>query len=310
MLRLLQTPEGRTGHCLSCTLSCSGVVDSTRTVRLHSNCTAVPFRCEVGEVPNMKALSFAFGGLAAASLCVCACGNGQLPNAVLGDKGTSPRVRNADCAHFCNQLPPGPERGECTSNAAQGTGLCVECQANLGLLCPTLPSLDTRLDSGPTFSGDLDAGPPFFEDHFCCTPGQTCCGVTNLDGGPRVACTDLQNDPLNCGTCGNVCPSGFFAQVACCAPGTTAVCQISSNFDGGPAFEACVDTTNDVNNCGACGHSCGPGGTCTAGLCCIPHGCLAGQCGVQSDGCGAPIFCGVCGFPDAGVFPDGGFPDA
>jgi hypothetical protein len=65
-----------------------------------------------------------------------------------------------------------------------------------------------------------------------------------------------------------------------------------------------------VNNCGACGHSCGPGGTCTAGLCCIPHGCLAGQCGVQSDGCGAPIFCGVCGFPDAGVFPDGGFPDA
>src|SRR5687767_7109526 len=36
-------------------------------------------------------------------------------------------AQNVDCARFCQQLPPGPERGACVSDAAAGTGLCFLC---------------------------------------------------------------------------------------------------------------------------------------------------------------------------------------
>ena len=35
---------------------------------------------------------------------------------------------NSDCAHFCNSVfDPGPDRGQCKSDAAHGTGLCYTC---------------------------------------------------------------------------------------------------------------------------------------------------------------------------------------
>src|SRR5439155_6204908 len=34
---------------------------------------------------------------------------------------------NSDCAHFCQQVPPGASRGKCVSDAAHGTGLCFQC---------------------------------------------------------------------------------------------------------------------------------------------------------------------------------------
>src|SRR5262249_46353634 len=53
-----------------------------------------------------------------------------------------------------------------------------------------------------------------------------------------AAClADTQNDPLNCGTCGNVCPTG-----TSCFSGACAKCG--------------ADLQNDPMNCGACGHVC------------------------------------------------------
>src|ERR1700687_2561248 len=55
---------------------------------------------------------------------------------------------NADCAHFCNTLPPGPQRGQCKSDAAHGQGLCPECGGNVSRLCglgqQTGPHSDTQ----------------------------------------------------------------------------------------------------------------------------------------------------------------------
>lgn len=35
---------------------------------------------------------------------------------------------NSDCAHFCQDtFPPGPDRGNCISQAAHGAGPCFEC---------------------------------------------------------------------------------------------------------------------------------------------------------------------------------------
>ena len=44
----------------------------------------------------------------------------------------------------------------------------------------------------------------------CCPTGTATCG--------GAVCIDLQTDPLNCGGCGNVCPSGQVCQGGGCTP--------------------------------------------------------------------------------------------
>jgi hypothetical protein len=59
---------------------------------------------------------------------------------------------------------------------------------------------------------------------------------------------------------------------------------------------ACVDLQTDDANCGACGHACGPGGGCVAGVC-APAGCPGGFqiCGgVCVDVRNDPAHCGDC----------------
>jgi hypothetical protein len=97
---------------------------------------------------------------------------------------------NSACAHFCQQLPPGPQRGQCVSDAAHGTGLCYQC--------------------GPAAPGT----------------SLTLCGTT---------CVDTSNDVTNCGGCGHVCPTGETC--------TNGQCAATCTRPGGPC---------DLANPGAC----------------------------------------------------------
>jgi len=84
----------------------------------------------------------------------------------------------------------------------------------------------------------------------------------------RLACS------VGCGTacggeadgCGGACPTVTCGTGAACSAGAC-VCQSGYSSCGG----ACVNTSSDVNNCGACGNSCPtPGGavrTCSSGNC-------------------------------------------
>lgn len=47
--------------------------------------------------------------------------------AIVGRSAATALAANAACAAFCRQLPPGPARGRCTSDAAHGQGVCYEC---------------------------------------------------------------------------------------------------------------------------------------------------------------------------------------
>lgn len=43
---------------------------------------------------------------------------------------------NSACAHFCQALfAPGPDRGQCVSEAAQGRGLCATCGDDVSAVC-------------------------------------------------------------------------------------------------------------------------------------------------------------------------------
>ena len=110
---------------------------------------------------------------------------------------------NSACAHFCNDtFPPGPDRGECKSDAAHGTGTCATC--------------------GPA----APAGHP----DVCAvgTSGAGCCPAKAPNCCNNTTCVNLQTDVNNCGSCGNVCAKGEVCQGGHCVnvgcPTTTPAC--------------------------------------------------------------------------------------
>jgi len=96
-----------------------------------------------------------------------------------------------------------------------------------------------------------------------CTAGSctiTSCnaGYADCDHSPADGCEiNTQNNPSDCGSCGKVCAiangtagcSSSACTVASCNPGF-------ADCDGNPANGCEVNTTNDTNNCGACGKIC------------------------------------------------------
>jgi Stigma-specific protein, Stig1 len=158
---------------------------------------------------------------------------------------------------------------------ATGWGPLVFC---LALACTQRQSISqqTALDEAPCSQATdcvEDGGSPA-----CCSGG----------------CTDLSEDPNNCGGCGTACTAG--ASPACCASG-------------------CTDVSSDSQNCGDCGQVCADQGVCTNGLCAQAQAtpsCDSGEVacgGFCLDATISPPFtwdpnnCGSCGNVCQGVSP-------
>jgi hypothetical protein len=75
-----------------------------------------------------------------------------------------------------------------------------------------------------------------------------CGGCGGGESTCSAVCTDKNNDPGNCGTCGNTCNT---AGGQACLSGTCG-CSVGTSCSS-----VCVDTTTDNNNCGTCGNACG-----------------------------------------------------
>lgn len=171
------------------------------------------------------------------------------------------------CAHFCDDLfPPGPQRGQCKSEAAHGRGPCYECG-------PGSTTGQTTCASG------------------CCGPGQGCCGgtcvalnTTSNCGSCGTTCTGsvANGHPIcNGGQCDVACNSGFqLVNGACCPMG---------NVCGGQCLSApcshdqCLTCSAES---GGCVSICAPGTTCVSGQCVT-----AATCSSVGDVCGTN---GVC----------------
>ncbi|BGP29675.1 hypothetical protein JCM10296v2_001414 [Rhodotorula toruloides] len=115
---------------------------------------------------------------------------------------------------------------------------------------------------------------------------QSCSRGYNLVNG---ACqqANLQTDTNNCGSVGNKCPSSFPNGVgSTCVNG---ICQAQSCNTGcmwHPSAKACLDVTNDPNNCGSIGNICpSTNGQST---------CNNGQCALKSCNSGYYLLNGVC----------------
>lgn len=119
----------------------------------------------------------------------------------------------------------------------------------------------------------------------------------------------LNDDPQNCGACGNACRYDQECQDQDC------LCSEGLSDCG----NRCVDTTSSVSDCGVCGHACLAGETCSAGVCgcpvvgdssCPGVGCVAldtdvNNCGSCGSGCTLGQTCadGACACPSAAA-PD------
>jgi hypothetical protein len=156
----------------------------------------------------------------------------------------------------------------------------------------------------------------------CQEMGGTCqsCGGNAMCGD---GCTDTDNDPNNCGTCGHVCPDLAICVVGMCS---TLCVDGQSMCDG-----SCVDSSSDPSNCGTCGMTCPDGEACVDGNCtpcadsggtecdgdCTDLGTDPYNCGMCDNSCPGDQFCadGACiamvtepgdaGLPDTGVRDSG-----
>jgi hypothetical protein len=178
-----------------------------------------------------------------------------------------------------------------------------------GTICSSIAGACVPLDFCAEVQSSASFACPFGAGGFDTFPGEggSCCGPL---------CTDLQQDPKNCGGCGTVCTSGICVRDIClpstptddcggpCALGSACLdglcidgsCQnstycLASNRTIGVCCSdgSCAHPIDDPDNCGACGNACGPTGVCINGSCSN-----FGECGVGR----MSAYCDVDAGPD------------
>jgi hypothetical protein len=141
-----------------------------------------------------------------------------------------------------------------------------------------------------------------------CVIGVCAAGFEDCDGMVATGCeADLQNDPLNCGSCAFACPQPLSCQAGQCVlecPDGMGDCDMDPS-------NGCETPLGSTTHCAFCGDACNLANataSCTAGAC-VVETCNAGfdDCnGMDADGCEANLLdsamtCGTC----ANVCPAG-----
>jgi hypothetical protein len=102
-----------------------------------------------------------------------------------------------------------------------------------------------------------------------CTIGSCSGGWGNCNAVTTDGCeTNTTTDSANCGFCGNVCNNLPNVATGTCLSGSCNVVVCDGGFADCNGVAGCeTSISDDPNNCGACGRSCGVGGSCSSGVC-------------------------------------------
>jgi hypothetical protein len=228
------------------------------------------------------------------------------------------------CSGVCANLSNSPTNcGTCgnTCTVANGTpgctsGNCVVASCNSGFAdCNNNPADGCETNTGSNVNNcgacgvvcaPVNRGTPACTGGVCvigsCTAGFADCNNTYSDGCE----TNTANDVNNCGACNNKCVAPNATTT--CSGGLCAIAGCNSGFANcnGSYADGCeINVSNNVNNCGTCGHVCFvQNGTpaCASGTCVVAS-CNSGFANCNNnagDGCEVnlqtdPNNCGTCG---------------
>ncbi len=197
-----------------------------------------------------------------------------------------------------------------TCAPAHATGLCSSGMCAIGSCNPGWGNCDGIVSNGcetDLTSSNGNCG----TCHTACAAGTVCsgsvCNSVCAVGSTYCAgtCHNLQTDPLNCGSCGNVCPARANATPSCGSGTCGFVCNSGYGDCDGIASNGCETAiTTSVANCGGCGRPCSSANgtpSCAGGVCAITCNPGFGNCDgdARSNGCEAPLNtatnCVTCG---------------
>ena len=180
--------------------------------------------------------------------------------------------------------------GKACAAVANGTAACTGGACGIGSCNANFLNCDNMAANGCEVSAQTDvnncgacgkACPAVANGTPGCAAGA--CGVGSCKAGfadcnmnPNDGCeTSLTNDVKNCGSCNKVCPGGMNTSPTCVNSvcGTIACMAPFQDCDAIPLNGCETNTSNDVNNCGACKKVC-------AAVANGTPGCVAGVCGI------------------------------
>ncbi len=181
------------------------------------------------------------------------------------------------CARVCTAPNGKPAcMGGTCSIASCATGF-ADCDGNAANGCETSLTGDPMNCGGCGHACMTPANAMALCQNSTCSVGQRQSGHAHCTMNPADGCeTNIVMDALNCGHCGNVCPTPANATAGC----STGMCGIATcnslygDCDHNPANGCEASLATDVANCGTCGQACA-----------YANGigvCSNGQCGLQS----------------------------
>lgn len=242
-------------------------------------------------------------------------GTGGAPGCKANEKMCDGSCAPTDTAHGCNaaSCDPCPHAHgdvQCVAGACEATGCDTGFKDCNGM---AVDGCETNTASDADNCGSCGHGCPQGMQ-FCgggqCSAISCVAPLADCDGLASDQCeVDTSMDIANCGTCKHVC-GDTQGTPTCSSSACTFACNTGyAHCSTDPADDAAgcgVDTDNDVDNCGSCGHQCatqaGTGSaTCSGGVC--QFSCTAPyvDCGSGHDGNGCNVDtndaqnCGGCG---------------
>lgn len=170
--------------------------------------------------------------------------------------GLTPNTVGSSCSAGTCKYTCSSGFGDCNANTADGCETNTASDLNNCGACGSRCSITNG--SGTCSGGSCRV--------LACTSPFRDCNMSSTDGCE----SNSSNDPRNCGTCGNVCPSRPNTSSTLCSGGGCGFnCASGYANCNGNAVDGCeINTTNNDNNCGSCGHSCGFFESCKNSRCC------------------------------------------